>query len=402
MASRREFIKKGLILAGSMGIIDKVFASSNSSDISIEKYPVITKYPTKTEMILYADRPPLLETPRHYFSKAITPNEAFFVRWHLADIPTNVDINKWRLKIKGNVEREVELSMDDLKTKFEPVSFYAVNQCSGNGRSNFQEKQLVAGIQWKHGAMGNALWTGVRLADVLNYAGVKCDSIEVAFNGLDKAPYPKTPDVIRSLPIDKCLYEDLILAYEMNGEDIPLLNGYPLRLIVPGWYATHWIKSLSEITVLNEELKNFWMKKAYHLPDNACHGEEPDNLAKRRRVISFMNVKSVIGAPEDNTVVKTGQVIKISGVAFDGGYGIKDVLISFDNGKTWKQTALGPDLGRYSFREWFYNFRPTKKGSYKVMVKAVNKNNETQPYEVKWNKGGYMWNGIDSITINVV
>ena len=403
MASRRDFIKKGLILAGSIGMIDKVLASPEQKTITYDKYPVITKFPTKRDdMILYAERPPLLETPRKYFAQAITPNDAFFVRWHLSDIPTKVDIKKWRLKIRGNVEREVELSMEDLKTKFEPVSFYAVSQCSGNGRSYFQEKRLVAGIQWKLGAMGNALWTGVRLADVLNYAGVKCDSIEVAFNGLDKAPYPKTPDFVRSLPIDKCLYEDLILAYEMNGEEIPLLNGYPLRLIVPGWYATHWIKSLSEIIVLNKELKNFWMEKAYHLPDNACHGEEPDKISKKRRIISFMNVKSVIGTPEDNTVVKLGEVVKVSGVAFDRGYGIRAVLISLDNGKTWKPTSLAPDLGRYSFREWVYYFRPNKRGTYKIMVKAINKNNETQPYKVEWNKGGYMWNGLDSVTIKVV
>jgi len=401
MSSRRDFIKKSLILAGSLSFVDKVFASSQNS-INIKNYPLTVKYPTKTEMIMYSDRPPLLETPRQYFTKAVTPNEAFFVRWHLSDIPTNIDINSWRLKIKGNVEKELELSMEDLKTKFEPVSFYAVNQCSGNGRSFYAAKQTSLGIQWKHGAMGNALWTGVRLSDVLNYAGVKCDSIEVAFNGLDKAPYPKTPDVVRTLPIDKCLYENLILAYEMNGEDIPILNGYPLRLIVPGWYATHWIKSLSEITVLNQELKNFWMEKAYHLPDNACHGEEPDNLSKRRRVITFMNVKSVIGAPEDNTTIRLGEVIKISGVAFDGGYGIKEVLISLDNGKSWQETYLGPDLGRYSFREWFYNFRPTQKGSYKILVKAINKNNQTQPYEAKWNAGGFMWNGLDSITLNVI
>ncbi len=401
MGSRREFLKKGMLLAGSLLVADKVFASEDKV-ITFDEYPTMEKYPGKTNLIMYSDRPPLLETPKSYFTKAVTPNDAFFVRWHLADIPTKVDIKKWRLKIKGNVEREVELSMDDLKTKFEPVSYYAVCQCSGNGRSFFQKDQLVKGIQWKHGAMGNALWTGVRLSDVLRYAGVKPDSIEVAFNGLDKAPYPKTPDVVRSLHIDKCLYEDLILAYEMNGEDIPLLNGYPLRLIVPGWYATHWIKSVTEITVLNKELKDFWMTKAYHIPDNACHCEDPEKPAKRRRIISFMNVKAVIGAPEDNAVVKKGEVVKIAGVAFDRGYGIRDVLISFDNGRTWKQTALGPDLGRYSFREWFYYFRPQERGTVNVMVRAISNSGEMQPFDVKWNKGGYMWNKVDSIKIKVV
>ncbi len=407
MSTRREFLKRSLAVAGLTAVggvtsLNKAFAFENPNEISIENYPPLVKYPGKVPLILHVDRPPVLETPKKYFDKAITPNEAFFVRWHLSDIPTEVDTSKWRLKITGNVEREVELSLEDLKTKFEPVSYYAVLQCSGNGRAFFQKKQTPTGTQWTYGSMGNALWTGVRVADILRYAGVKPDSIEVAFDGLDKAPYPKTPDVIRSLHIDKCLYEDLILAYEMNGEPLPLLNGFPLRLVVPGWYATHWIKAVTTITVLNKELKNFWMAKAYHIPDNACHCVEPDEKPKRKRIITFMNTKSVIAKPENNTVVKLGEVVKLAGVAFDRGYGIKTVLVSFDNGKTWKQAKLGPELGRYSFREWFYYYKPEKKGEIKVLVKAINKNNEEQPYETGWNPGGYMWNGLDSITLKVV
>jgi sulfoxide reductase catalytic subunit YedY len=402
MDSRRDFLKKGILFAlGSVALRNVSFADE-SNVIDFKDYPKMVKYPGKTSLIMHSDRPPLLETPRSYFASAVTPNEAFFVRWHLANIPTEVNLKEWRLNITGNVKKPVSLSLDDLKSMFEPVSYYAVLQCSGNGRSFFESKQTSLGIQWKHGAMGNALWTGVRLSDVLNYAGVKGDSVEVAFAGLDKAPYPETPNVERALPIDKCLYENLILAYEMNGEPISLLNGFPLRLIVPGWYATHWIKSVTNITVLNTELKNFWMETAYHIPDNACHCVEPGEKPKKARMITEMNVKSVIGTPDDNTVVRVGEVVKIAGVAFDQGFGIKEVLISFDGGKTWKETGLGPDLGRYSFREWFYYFRPTTKGNVKVMVRAVNKNGETQPMEAGWNPGGYMWNGIDSITIKVV
>lgn len=400
MDSRRDFLKKSIFLAVGGLTLKNAFADEVPT-IDFQEYPKTVKYPEKTDLIMYSDRPPLLETPRSYFSKAITPNDAFFVRWHLSDIPTEVNLKEWRLKITGNVKNPVSLSMEDLKSLFEPVSYYAVSQCSGNGRSFFEKRQTAIGIQWKHGAMGNALWTGVRLSDVLNYAGVKKDSIEVAFSGLDKAPYPETPNVERSLHIDKCLYEDLILAYEMNGEPIPMLNGFPLRLIVPGWYATHWIKSVTNIMVLNQELKNFWMETAYHIPDNACHCVEPGEKPKKARMITQMNVKSVIGTPEDNTVVKLGQVIKVAGVAFDQGYGISDVLVSIDGGKSWKQASLGPDLGRYSFREWFFYFKPQNKGEIKVMVKAINKNGETQPFEAGWNPGGYMWNGIDSITIKV-
>ncbi|RMD45479.1 MAG: sulfite:cytochrome C oxidoreductase subunit A [Aquificota bacterium] len=405
MGSRRDFLKKSFLLAGATALGNSALGKALAStlEISIDNYPpLVDNYPGKKPLILHVDRPPVLETPKKYFDRAITPNDAFFLRWHLANIPTEIDTNKWRLKIQGNVEKPVELSLDDLKTKFEPVSYYAVLQCSGNGRAFYQKTKTATGTQWTYGGMGNALWTGVRLSDVLRYAGVKIDSIEVVFDGLDSAPYPKTPDVIRSLHIDKCLYEDLILAYEMNGEPLSLLNGFPLRLVVPGWYATHWIKSLSTITVLNKHFRNFWMDKAYHIPANAYHCMVPKEKNIEKRIVTFMNVKSVIAKPEDGAVFKKDEIIKLAGVAFDKGYGIKAVLLSFDNGKTWKPAYLGPELGKYSFREWFYYYKPERKGNIKILVKAINKIDEEQPYESGWNPGGYMWNGLDSITIKIV
>lgn len=395
--NRRDFFKGFVLSTLALSVSGKFFNSK--SDI-IKQYPIQTTFPEKEKLILYSERPPLLETPRQYFDKAITPNELFFVRWHLSDIPTDVDLSKWRLKINGNVKNPVELSMDDLKTKFEPVSYYAVLQCSGNGRNFFKPKPK--GIHWNHGAMGNALWTGVRLKDVLEYAGIKAGTIEIAFNGLDKAPYPKTPDYIRSIPVDKCLEENVILAYEMNNEPIPYLNGFPLRLIIPGWYATHWIKSVSEIVVLDEPLKNFWMTKAYQLPDNDCECVEPGEKPKRTKMITSMNVKSVIARPLDNTVHRVGEAIKIAGVAFDYGSGIRDVLLSFDGGKTWKKAHLGPYLGRYSFREWFFYYKPKKKGNLTIMSRAINNDGQAQPFEIGWNPGGYKWNVVDKVEIKIV
>ncbi len=395
--NRRDFFK-GLALSGlSVGLGGYI---SNSNGQTVYNYPLRTNFPEKKNLILYSERPPLLETPREFFDRAITPNELFFVRWHLSDIPTFVDLKSWRLKINGNVNKHVELSMDELKTKFEPVSFYAVLQCSGNGRNFFNPKPK--GIHWNHGAMGNALWTGIRLKDVLEYAGIRTGSIEVAFNGLDKAPYPETPDYIRSFPVEKCLDESVILAYEMNGEPIPYLNGFPLRLIVPGWYATHWIKSVSEITVLDKPLKNFWMEKAYKLPDNECECVKPGEKIKKKKVITTMNVKSIIAKPKENAVFRVGDTVKVSGVAFDYGSGIKDVLVSIDGGKSWKRANLGPELGRYSFREWFIFVKTETPGNITVMSRAVNKDGHMQPFKVGWNPGGYKWNAIDTINITVL
>jgi len=373
--NRRDFFK-GIVLSGLSVSLGGYI--SNSKGQVVDNYPLKTNFPEKENLILYSERPPLLETPREFFDKAITSNELFFVRWHLSDIPTFVDLKSWRLKINGNVNRHIELSMGELKTKFEPVSFYAALQCSGNGRNFFNPKPK--GIHWNHGAMGNALWTGVRLKDILEYAGIKTGSIEVAFNGLDKAPYPETPDYIRSFPVEN----------------------FPLRLIVPGWYATHWIKSVSEITVLDKPLKNFWMEKAYKLPDNDCECVKPGEKPEKKKTISSMDVKSVIAKPKENAVFRVGDVIKVSGIAFDYGSGIKDVLISIDGGKNWKRAYLGPELGRYSFREWFIFFKTEKSGNITVMSRAINKDGHMQPFKAGWNPGGYKWNAIDTINITVL
>src|SRR3989454_2633164 len=207
----------------------------------------LVAFPEKTDLILRTDRAPLLETPLHYFREDLTPNEAFYVRWHLEGIPTSIDPGVFRLQIGGHVEKPAWLSMNDLRTDFEPFSVIAVNQCSGNSRSFFEPR--VPGGQWRNGAMGNARWTGVRLRDLLDRYGVKAGAVEVSFEGLDRAPLAATPRFAKALAIDHARDGDVLVAYEMNGAALPMLNGFPLRLVVPGWYATYWVKALHEITV---------------------------------------------------------------------------------------------------------------------------------------------------------
>jgi len=234
----------------------------------------MARFPEKAELILLTDRPPQLETPLHYFETDITPNDAFYVRWHLADIPTTVDTTTFRLTLHGHVNNELKLSVADLKRDFEPVSIVAVNQCSGNSRSLFEPR--VPGGQWGHGAMGNAKWTGVRLADLLQKAGVKDGAVEVTFQGLDRPVLPATPAFVKLLKLDKANDRDVIVAYAMNDQPMPMLNGFPLRLVVPGWYGTYWVKALNDINVLNEPFKGFWMDKAYRIANNPHASEAPD------------------------------------------------------------------------------------------------------------------------------
>jgi len=361
-------------------------------------------FPEKCPMITYSDRPPLLESPRSVFANAITPNDAFFVRWHMPDIPTHIDPEKFTIKIDGMVERELNINLNFLKDpeNFEQVTVTSVLQCGGNSRSAF--KPTAGGIQWGHGAMGCAEWKGVRLSDLLDQAGVKKGAAWIGFNGKETAAYYETPNFVRELHLDE-LDDHVILAYEMNGEDLPYLNGYPLRLIIPGYYSDSWVKMLSNITVTDKYKKLFFMDVAYRVPDNACECEEPGKKAKKTKPITKMNVKSIIGYPTNGATLQTKSHVTVRGVAFDDGHGIREVQISVDRGKTWKKAKLdNGKRGRYSFRTFTYSFKPMKYGKLSIMAKAINKIGQEQPLaeDIKWNHGGYKFNGIDVVTVDVV
>ena len=396
---RRDFFKKSLVVAGAAAIGTSLEAASLPKDNA--KVSNIA-FPQKRPMITYSDRPPLLESSRGVFSQAITPNDQFFVRWHMPEIPTHVDLNTFRLKVNGEVKKELSLSVDQLKNEFEAVEFTAVLQCGGNGRSAFTP--IAGGIQWGNGAVGNATWKGVRLRDILERAGINKEAGWVGFNGMDNASYYETPNFVREMSLTE-LDDHVIVAYEMNGEELPYLNGFPLRLIVPGYYSDSWVKMLSNLTLTKSYQKLFFMDVAYRIPDNECECEEPGEKNVKTKPIKKMNVKSIIGYPTNNTVVYNNSHVTVRGVAFDQGKGIRAVLVSVDEGKTWEEAILHKDtLGRYSFREFRYSFKPTKFGKQKIMSKAISKSGEEQPLaeNIKWNHGGYKYNGVDVVTIEVV
>ena len=230
---------------------------------------MLVALPGKRPLIKRTFRPPNYETPLAQLRSQLTANLTFFVRYHLASIP-EVDARTWRLRIGGaSVQRPLELSLDELKQDFERVRLAAVNQCSGN-RGLFTSR--AAGVQWTYGAMGNALWGGVRLRDVLNGAGVKGDALEIVFDGADGAALPATPDFAKSLPVDRALDEHTLIAFEMNGEPLPHWHGAPARLVVAGWTATYWVKHLTSINVEPKAFDGFWMKSAYRIPTGAFPG----------------------------------------------------------------------------------------------------------------------------------
>jgi hypothetical protein len=277
----------------------------------------------------------------------------------------------------------------------------AVNQSSGNSRSLVVPH--MPGAQWRNGAMGNARWTGVPLRDLLRAAGLKAKAVQVTFNGLDEAPLPSVPDFVKALDIEHALHADadVLVAYEMNGSPLPMLNGFPVRLVVPGWYATYWVKALSEITVLPHRFDGFWMAKAYRIPQTPGANETPDKLAAQTVPIGRMNVRSFFVRPTNDERLPAGRPSELNGIAFDGGKGIKKVQYSTDGGATWTDAKLGDDLGRYSFRRWRGEWTPPAAGNYRLQVRAVGKDDETQAATANWNRGGYMRNVIEEVKVSV-
>lgn len=355
--------------------------------------------PQKAPLILLTDRPVQLETPRSYFQNPFTPNDAFYVRWHLSEIPNGVDLAEWRLRVEGNVNQPQTLSLGDLMEKFKPVSVTAVNQCSGNSRSRFQPR--VAGGQWGNGAMGNAVWTGVGLRELLDATGVKQGSLQVQSQGLETGLGPKGSGsnvFLKSLQLSDPALDEAVVAYLMNGEPLPMLNGFPVRLVVPGYFATYWMKCLTWIRVLSTPDENFWMKTGYRVPDTLRGNTTPDDVkaGKVKTVpIERFPVRSFLISPDGSSKIPAGMNVTLRGIAFSGFGRVNAVEISDDGGKNWVAARLGEDHGAYSFRTWEMPWTAKSPGRYTLAVRATDEKNNTQPDEPTWNPGGYLWNRIE-------
>lgn len=360
--------------------------------------PVTSEFPQKRDLILQRTRPPLLETPLEVFDQGVfTPNDRFYVRWHWADIPTEIDAGTFRLAVRGHVNKVLSLSLTEIIRSLPQVELNAVNQCSGNSRGLFQPR--VAGAQWANGAMGNAKWTGVRLKDVLDLAGVKAGAVQVRFNGLDEPVVPDAPDFMKSLDVDLARNGEVMIAYTMNGEQLPLLNGFPLRLIVPGWYSTYWVKMLNDIEVLDRPDDNYWMTTAYTIPDTPYANIKPGQTGVKMVPISRMVPRSFITNMADGASFPAGVKTLARGIAMGGDTGVAKVDFSADGGKSWQATRLGTDYGKYSFRQWETDFTLPETGAHSLMVRCTNAANVTQPSGPNWNGSGFMRNVIETTSV---
>jgi hypothetical protein len=296
------------------------------------------------------------------------------------------------------VRTPIEFTLKEILQRPGQVELAAVNQCSGNSRGFSSPR--VPGGEWGNGAMGNALWTGVTLKAILDRAGVLPGAVQVRFSGLDIGEVPETPVFKKSLAIDHAMDTEVMVAYGMNGAQFPLLNGFPLRLIVPGWYSTYWVKMLSRIEVLAKPDDNYWMRTAYLIPDTPGATMAPDAKGVKMVPINRMVPRSFITNLRDNAAVRRDVPIKVRGIAFGGDTGIKNVAFSADGGASWQNAVLGKDYGRYSFRRWHTSFMPKQPGIYKLMANATNSNNVSQPATANWNPGGYMRNVVEQVTVH--
>lgn len=356
--------------------------------------------PGKREMILLTSRPPQLETPFSVFNSGVlTPNDAFFVRYHLSGLPTEIDPRSFRLTIGGHVGQPLQLSLEALRRDFPVSEIVAVNQCSGNSRGFVTPR--VAGGQLGNGAMGNARWQGVALKHLLAKAGVRAGARQVTFNGLDNPPADGVADFVKALDIDQAGDGEVMVAFAMNGEELPFLNGYPLRLVVPGHFGTYWVKHLNEINVVDQDFDGYWMKTAYRIPDNDCHCVEPGTKPDKTLPIGRFNVRSFVTNHADGARITANGTTELRGIAFAGGDPIKRVLISPDNGRSWQEARLGEDLGRYSFREWKHGLT-LPKGRHAIRVRAETQRGEIQPLDARWQPAGYMRNVSETLVLEAV
>ena len=399
---RRQFLR-GAVAFGAATLAPAAAAAAADVDLGLpgrpSSRPLTTTFPQKGEMILQRTRPPLLETPFEVFNEGVfTPNDRFFVRWHWAVIPESVDAARFRLAVRGNVETPLSLTLDEIMA-MPRVEMAAVNQCSGNSRGFFTPR--VPGGEWGNGAMGNAIWTGVRLKDVLDRAGVKAASVQVRFTGLDETVTEGAPRFLKSLDIEHARDGEVMIAYLMNGQPLPLLNGFPLRIIVPGWYSTYWTKMLSDIEVLDKPDDNYWMKSAYLIPDTPHASVRPGETGFKTVPINRMVPRSFFTNIVGSASVAPDVHAPLRGVAFGGDCGVAAVECSLDGGANWTAATLGSDQGAYGFRRWSFEATAPAAGALEVAVRCTNAKGVAQPLEANWNPGGFMRNVVERVRLIV-
>ena len=344
--------------------------------------------------IVLSEEPLVLETPVEKLDGFITPTQSFYVRSHFP-VP-KIDKNKWRLRVEGEVEKPFEINFDDL-SKLEAKKIAVMLECAGNNRSFLEPK--VKGVQWGLGGVGNAEWTGVPLSILLDRAGVKASAREIILEGADrgKPGDPKSPsqefNFARSVPLDKA--RDVLLAYKMNGEELPAEHGFPLRAIVPGWYAVASIKWLQRIIVTEKPFNGYHQTLDYSF-------WKRDGEQARLTALSEIQTKAVIISPSEDEIVAANSSACVRGAAWSGTGEIKKIELSTDGGSTWSEAKLLGESKPNAWRLWEYEWKtPARGGKQRLIARATDSKGRTQPTERDPDRGTYMINHLLPIPVEV-
>jgi DMSO/TMAO reductase YedYZ molybdopterin-dependent catalytic subunit len=386
MTSRRFFLRTASAAALAARAAHPLLTwAADASAISV---------PGKDGIIVRSYRFLDLETPVEFMTDWITPVNHFFVRNHMFE-PAKIDASTWKVTIGGEVEKPLTLTLADLQ-KVPVHSVTNTMECAGNGRSLQNPK--VPGIQWAKGAVGNAKFSGPSLKVVLEKAGVKDTGKHVMFRGLDEVP-GKVPPFIRSIPIEKAIDADTLIATHMNGAPLTQHHGFPARVVTPGWAGAASCKWLTEITVLDKPAEGNFMSPGYRMPNTPV---KPGETVKPEDThsVTGLTVKSLIAAPSDGTKLKPGKQ-EIKGVAWAGEADITKVEISTDGGSSWSAAVLGKDHSKYAWRLWSYGWKPAKSGDYVILSRATDSQGRVQPDEAVWNPSGYLYNAYDQVKVYV-
>ncbi len=348
--------------------------------------------PEKRSRLLQMNGYPIdAETPLDQLTSYITPNDLFFVRHHWN--PAMPDRQTWTLTVDGEVERPLRLTLEEL-SRMPQTSATCVLQCAGNGRA--LHRPVVPGVQWRYGAVGNARWTGVRVRDLLEKAGVKAGARHVHTFGSDDPPV-KVPPFHRSLEIEK-IVEDGVVATAMNGAPLPPLHGAPARLVVPGWAGDHWMKWLTRLSPQAEPQKGFYMDVGYRFPKKPGEPGVAFKPEEMQPVTALFVKSNITGAPADAHV---GSAVTIRGFAFSGAPDIAKVEVSDDGGVHWQEAELGREHDPYAWRLWSFRYTPRAAGTATLWVRATDSGGSVQPKDPVWNQSGYLYNAWHSASIEV-
>ena len=403
---RRNFIKKATLTSFATLVGAEIVFGSNMpigyKPLGVEEDDPFSMFNKNKGMVVLNEKPWNIEAQAHLLDDKITPNSKMFIR-NNGLIPKDIVSENWTLIIDGeSVEKEKTYTLQELQSKFEQHTYQLTLECGGNGRSEFDPP--AKGNQWTIGAVHCANWTGVRLKDILNDVGIKDNAVYIGYHSADthlSGDSSKEP-ISRGVPMSKALQEETLIAFKMNGKEIPLAHGYPLRLVCGGWPASTSGKWINRISIRDKEHDGTKMTgTAYRVPKNPV---APGSIVKDEdmRIIESMPVKSLITYPRSGAILKEGKVLNIRGHAWAGELEVKKMEVSIDFGATWKSCSLEKPSNRLAWQHFSATIGFPKQGYYEVWARATDTNNLGQPMLVPgWNPKGYLNNACHRIAVKV-